>query len=103
MSLQGYSINTPNLVPPKVIQRFPVAYTSAARQAKVTGEVQLMIRVGADGRPELARVTKSLDKTHGLDEQAMFAVGRFVFEPARLDGKAVPVDDMPIAFSFAIY
>ena len=100
---RGYSITTPNLVPPRVLREAHAVYTPEAMKAKVMGQVQLLVRVGADGRPERARVIKSLDQTYGLDGQAMFAVGRSMFEPATLNGKAVPVDDMPITMSFRIY
>ena len=71
--------------------------------AQITGQVEILVRIGADGRPERARVSKSLDKVHGLDEQAMFAAGRSLFEPATLEGKPVAVNDVPIHYSFRIY
>ena len=93
---------TPGLVPPKMVSGLRVAYTDEAREAKVMGQVELLVRIGVDGRPERATVTKSLDQVHGLDGQAMFALGRSTFAPATLNGKAVPVDDMPISISFGI-
>ena len=98
-----FSLSTPNLVPPKLVQRATPSYTDEARRAQVTGNVELLVRIGADGKPERATVTKSLDKVHGLDEAAISAVKRFVFTPATLNGKPVPVDDVPITLSFGLY
>jgi TonB family protein len=98
----GYSVNTPNLVLPKAIRIVPPRYTREAMQASVMGEIELLVRIGADGRPERATVTRSLDKVYGLDEQAMFAIGRSIFQPAKLNGRAVPVDDAKITLSFRL-
>jgi len=35
-------------------------------------------------------VTQSLDRTFGLDDAALNAVRQWTFQPATLDGKAVP-------------
>jgi len=98
-----YSLATPNLVPPKLIQRATPSYTDGARRARITGNVELLVRIGADGKTERARITKSLDTVHGLDDEAIAAVRRFVFTPATLNGRPVPVDDVPITLSFGIY
>ena len=98
-----YSLATPNLMPPKLIQRATPSYTDGARRARITGNVELLVRIGADGKPERARVTKSLDTVHGLDAEAISAVRRFVFTPATLDGKPVAIDDVPITLSFGLY
>jgi len=44
-----------------------------------------------DGSVSRARVITSLDKTFGLDEQAVLAAKQWIFEPGKLDGLAVPV------------
>jgi TonB family protein len=98
-----YSLATPNLVPPKLIQRATPSYTDEARRAQITGNVELLVRIGADGKTEHVRVTKSLDRVHGLDDEAIAAVRRFAFTPATLNGRPVPVDDVPIALSFRVY
>ena len=100
---RSYSLATPNLVAPKLIQRATPTYTNEARRAHITGNVELLVRIGADGKPDRARVTKSLDKVHGLDNEAISAIRRFVFTPATLNGKPVPVEDVPISLSFGIY
>ena len=100
---KAYSLATPNLVPPTVIRRATPSYTEEARREHITGNVEFLVRIGADGKPEDVRVTKSLDKVHGLDDEATAAVRRFVFTPATLNGRPVPVVDFPISLSFAIY
>jgi TonB family protein len=100
---KSYTLATPNLVPPKLIQRATPSYTDEARRAHITGNVEFLVRIGADGKPEDVRVTKSLDKVHGLDDEAISAVRRFVFSPATLNGRPVAVDDVPISLSFGVY
>jgi TonB family protein len=90
-------------MPPKLIQRATPSYTEGARRAHITGTVELLVRIGPDGKPERARVAKSLDRVHGLDAEAISAVRRFVFTPGTLDGKPVPVDDVPITLSFGLF
>lgn len=75
-------------------------YTPEALDARIDGEVTLQVRVGADGTIERARVTKSLDKTYGLDEQAIVAVAKWVFKPATVRGVAVADDDVRITVSY---
>ena len=82
----------PTVVHPRLVQEHPAAYTRAAFDAKVEGQVVLVLTIGSDGLVERAQVVRSLDKTHGLDEQAMFAVSTWVFDPASVDGVPVVVD-----------
>ena len=42
---------------------------------------------------------KSVDAVHGLDEAALASAGRWVFKPATLDGRPVPVR-VRLAMSF---
>ena len=57
--------------------------------AKVQGSIELEITVGLDGRVRDAMVVKSLDTLYGMDDSAVSTVSQWVFEPAKLDGKAV--------------
>ena len=75
-------------------------YTPEALKAGISGPVVLRVRIGADGTVERASVAKSLDKVHGLDEQAMFTVGKFVFKPATRGGVAVSADNVTIELNF---
>ena len=65
------------------------AFSEKALQAKVQGTVVLRVVVGPDGRTHDIRIQKSLGM--GLDEQAIEAIGRWMFEPSRKDGVAVAV------------
>jgi TonB family protein len=84
-----YAADTPGLVLP-VASRNPFPrYTPEAVNAKVQGSIELEITVGLDGRVRDAMVVKSLDALYGMDDSAVSTVSQWVFEPARLDGKAV--------------
>jgi TonB family protein len=51
--------------------------------------VEIEAVINADGSVGAARISKSLDAEHGLDQQAMLAMGKSTFEPATLNGQAV--------------
>jgi TonB family protein len=51
--------------------------------------VSIAAIVDADGVIREAKVVQSLDKTYGLDEQALSAVRAMAFKPAELDGRPV--------------
>jgi len=67
-------------------------YTDAARKANIQGIVELDVVVLADGNVGDVRVTKSLDKVHGLDDAAIAAAKQWKFRPS-LDrnGNPIPV------------
>lgn len=98
-----YTVATQNLVPPKVLKASNPSYTKAAMDAHVTGSVELMLRIRADGKPDRVRVVKSLDKLHGLDAEAVSAARKYEFAPATLNGKPVAVEDVQLSMSFRIY
>jgi protein TonB len=60
-------------------------------QAKVQGEVELQVIVLADGSVGAVQVVRSLDKAHGLDEEAIKAARQWLFRPGSFNGKPVPV------------
>ena len=64
-------------------------YSKEARRAKVQGVVVLWMIVGVDGRAHDVKVSRSLG--YGLDEEAVKAVQKWRFEPAKRKGKPVPV------------
>jgi len=76
---------------PKVIKDAKPQYTSAALRAGITGEVRVELTVRTDGSVDDVAVTRSLDKTYGLDDEAVKAAKQWHFEPGTKDGKAVPV------------
>lgn len=64
-------------------------YSREARHAHVQGMVVLWMVVGVDGRVHNVKVARPLG--YGLDEEAVKAVQKWRFEPARRKGKPVPV------------
>jgi len=75
---------------PRPLFRPEPEYSDEARKAKLQGPVVLAIVVTADGKVTNIRVLKSLGL--GLDEKAEEAVARWRFDPAKKDGKPVPVE-----------
>jgi TonB family protein len=57
-------------------------YTPEALKAHIEGDVELEAVVLADGTVGEVRVTKSLDKTDGLDDEAVRCVRQWTFKPA---------------------
>jgi TonB family protein len=76
---------------PKVTKDVPVRYTPDAVRARVQGSVALEAVGRADGTVGEVRVVRSLDKRHGLDDEAVKALKQWQFTPGRKDGGAVPV------------
>lgn len=65
-------------------------YTPEAMRAKIQGTVELEAVIGPDGKVTDVRVTRSLDKVFGLDEQARKAVFSTPFIPCKKQGSPVP-------------
>ena len=86
-----YVKDTPGLVAPVMKYTVYPKYTSDAMRAKIQGVVDVQMVVMPDGTISRARVTTSLDKIFGLDEQAIIAAKQWTFEPGKLDGVPVPV------------
>ncbi|HVA63795.1 MAG TPA: TonB family protein [Terriglobales bacterium] len=74
--------------PPQVLSWPAPAYTAAAAARRIEGEVVLEVRLLADGRVEVRRVTHGLG--YGLDQSATAAARQLQFRPARRHGQ--PVD-----------
>ena len=87
----AYLSRAAGIIEPKVRTRIEAKYTSAALRAKIQGLVTVEAVVMPDGTVGRARVAQSLDKTFGLDEEAVKAVLGWTFEPGTLNGDAVPV------------
>ena len=96
-----YLLSTPNLVAPQEILAVRPKYTPDAMRNKMQGAVGLQIVVGIDGLVSRVRVTKSLDKTSGLDDAALEAAKQWKFKPGKLNGEAVPVA-IPLALEFRL-
>lgn len=85
---QGQQSSPPSDVSaPVVIRKVNPAYTDEARQAKVTGTVELLCLIAVDGTVKVDSVRKSLG--YGLDESATAAVEQWEFVPGKKDGKPV--------------
>ena len=80
------------VTPPSVMTEVKPTYTAAAMQAKIEGSIFMNIVVLASGRVGEVTVTKSLDKEHGLDQQAVNAARQWTFKPGTKDGQAVNVE-----------
>ena len=78
---------------PVLIKEVKPNYTSQAMSAKLQGRVELDAVVLADGSvdPGSIRITRSLDSTFGLDQQAIIAVKQWRFRPGTFRGQAVAV------------
>jgi TonB family protein len=82
---------------PKPIYSPDPEFSDEARKNKYQGTVVLRLIVTADGRTSDIHVIRSLGM--GLDEKAVEAARQWRFDPAKKDGRPVPVEvDMEINF-----
>jgi protein TonB len=79
------------ITPPRVIRDVKPAYTPEAMQARIQGEVQVSAIVRPDGTVADVRLSRSLDRVFGLDEEAIKAVRQWRFKPATRLGQPVAV------------
>lgn len=84
---------------PVVVSAVEPGFTEEARQAHVSGKVQVYLQVSPEGRPMHVRVVKGLGM--GLDQKALEAVRQYRFKPAMKDGHPVTVE-MNIDVNFQI-
>ena len=76
---------------PSVLREVKPQYTAEAMRAKVQGTVWLQCVVLPDGTVGNVQVTKSLDSTFGLDQEAIKAAKQWRFKPGLRQGEPVPV------------
>jgi protein TonB len=76
---------------PVLVKDVKPEYTREAREARIQGNVMLDAVVLKDGTVGDVTVTKSLDKEHGLDDQAVKAMKQWQFKPGTKDGKPADV------------
>jgi protein TonB len=82
---------------PEAIRKVAPEYPEVARKAGVDGTVIVQALVGIDGLVKDTRVTKSIPM---LDDAAVASVRRWVFRPAKVNGKPVAVwAAAPVKFS----
>jgi TonB family protein len=74
---------------PKALSSPDPSYSDQARADHFQGTCVLSLIVGPDGRPYNVKPERTLGE--GLDEKAIQAVRQWKFDPARKDGKPVPV------------
>jgi len=77
-------------LPPVLIRSADPVYTEAARKAKLSGNVEISLRVDKKGNPSHIRVVRGMGM--GLDQKAVEAVRQYKFKPATQNGKPVAVD-----------
>ena len=76
---------------PSVLTEVKPSYTAEAMRAKVQGAVTVEAIVREDGSVGQVRIVRSLDRTFGLDEEALKAVRNWRFRPGKRQGRSVPV------------
>jgi len=76
---------------PRVLKEVKPQYTAEAMRAKIQGAVLVDCVVKADGTVGDVEVLRSLDKTFGLDQEAIKAAKAWQFEPGTRNGEPVPV------------
>ena len=76
---------------PSVLREVKPSYTAEAMRAKVQGAVMVEAIVREDGRVSQVRIVRSLDRTFGLDEEALKAVKNWHFNPGKRQGRNVAV------------
>ena len=76
---------------PRPIKVVKPQYTAEAMRAKVLGTVWLECVVLPDGTVGSVQITKSLDPTFGLDQEAMKAAKQWRFQPGTRMGEPVAV------------
>ena len=79
------------IVSPRVAHEVKPAYTADAMRAKIQGTVWIEAVVLPDGSVGNVQITRSLDPTFGLDQEAIKAVKRWRFFPGTRQGQPVPV------------
>ena len=76
---------------PRVLKEVKPQYTADAMRAKIQGTVWLQCVVRPTGQCSDVEVTRSLDPTFGLDQEAMKAAQQWRFLPGTRLGEPVPV------------
>jgi protein TonB len=79
------------VLPPDLIHRTQPQYTAEAMRAKIQGVALLSGIVGVDGTLQDIRISRSLDGTFGLDQEAIKCVRQWRFRPGTRQGQPVPV------------
>jgi TonB family protein len=86
-----YTMKQAGVTAPRLVKETKPRYTADAMRAKIQGIVRLEAVVRPDGTITDIKVTQSLDKDLGLDNQAIEAMKKWEFKPGTKDGKPVAV------------
>ena len=86
--VDGQAPKAPGLQMPRPVRAIKPRYTEDAMRAVAQGTVVVDVMILADGTVGDAWVTRRLHPD--LDQQALIAARYWFFEPARLEGRAVP-------------
>ena len=87
LAAAGPDVCTQPVVRPKRSVGVQAKYTKDARQAEIEGLVRIEVTVDETGHVVAARLLSGLG--YGLDEAALEAAKKCIFEPATLCGKPV--------------
>ena len=79
------------VISPRLLVEVKPSYTADAMRAKIQGVVTLEAVVLPDGSVGNVHVTRSLDQTFGLDQEAIKTVKKWRFAPGTRMGQPVPV------------
>jgi protein TonB len=79
------------IMSPRLLVEVKPSYTADAMRAKIQGVVTLEAVVMPDGSVGNVHVTRSLDQTFGLDQEAIKTVKKWRFAPGTKLGQPVPV------------
>lgn len=94
------SVPEPGVTPIKILSKPRASYTDKARNANRQGSIMVAVLLGANGRVLHVMVLRGLG--YGLDEQAVAAASRIVFEPKKKNG--IPVSTViKFEYTFSIY
>ncbi|WP_035349626.1 energy transducer TonB [Edaphobacter aggregans] len=86
--------------PPTIAKSKEPQFSQAARNLRYSGKVLVNLWVGEDGKPSHLAVIRPAGL--GLDEQALYAVQQYVFNPAKENDKPVLVE-LNIEVAFDVY
>ena len=87
----AYRLGGNGVVAPRLLKEVKPAYTGDAMRAKIQGIVTVEAVVLPNGTVSDVHVIRSLDRTFGLDEEAIKAVRKWMFQPGTRFGQPVPV------------
>jgi feruloyl esterase len=83
------SVHDRGVTPPRALYVPEPSYSDSARTQRIEGTVKLQVVIGTDGQVQHVKVVTSLEPT--LDANAVEAVKKWKFAPAKKDGRPVAI------------